>query len=417
MTKISDLIQKEETRQEETITLIPSENHTSKAVREALSSKLGNKYSEGYPGKRYYQGNKTIDEIETEAVESAKKLFGTPHANVQPYSGSPANSEVFFGLLEHGDTIMGLSLSSGGHLTHGHPRITFSGKYFNSVQYEVNGDGLIDYEKVEALAKENKPKLIVAGTTAYTRTLDWEKFSEIADSVGAILMADISHIAGLVVAGVHPSPVPFAHVITTTTHKTLRGPRGAIIMVTQKGLDKDLEMAKKVDRAVFPGLQGGPHNNQTAAIAIALEEASTDSFKEYGKNIVENARVLSAELVKLGFNLVSGGTDNHLMLIDLRNKQSLASQGPGKNISGKDAAVLLEEAGIITNYNAIPKDPNPPMDPSGLRIGTPAVTTRGMGETEMKQIAGWIGGVIENKVDAKKIAIEVKELCKKFPTP
>lgn len=407
MNKILDLIKQEEKRQEETITLIPSENYSSEAVRSALSSKLGNKYSEGYPGKRYYQGNSIVDEIESIAIENARKLFGIPHANVQPYSGSPANSEVFFGLLKLGDTIMGLSLSSGGHLTHGHPRITFSGKYFNSIQYEVNEDGLIDYEKVEALVKENKPKLIVAGTTAYTRTLDWEKFSKIADSVGAILMADISHIAGLVVAGVHPSPVPFAHVITTTTHKTLRGPRGAMIMVTQKGIDRDPDMAKKIDRAVFPGLQGGPHNNQTAAIAIALEEAMADSFKEYGKKIVENAKVLSNELISLGFSLVSGGTDNHLMLIDLRNK----------NISGKDAAILLEKAGIVTNYNAIPKDPSPPMDPSGLRIGTPAVTTRGMGEAEMKQIAVWINDVIEKKEDVKKISEEVKVLCNKFPTP
>lgn len=407
MARISDLIQREETRQEETITLIPSENYASQPIRSALSSKLGNKYSEGYPGKRYYQGNKIIDEIENIAIENAKKLFGTPHANVQPYSGSPANSAVFFGLLNPGDTIMGLSLSSGGHLTHGHPRITFSGKYFNSVQYGVGEDGLIDYNKVRNLASENMPKLIVAGTTAYSRTLDWERFAEIADSVGAILMADISHIAGLVAAGVHPSPVPFAHVVTTTTHKTLRGPRGAMIMVTQKGIDHDPDMVKKIDRAVFPGFQGGPHNNQTAAIAIALEEASTESFKEYGKKIVENAKILSEELIKLGFNIVSGGTDNHLMLIDLRSK----------NILGKDAAFLLESAGIITNYNAIPGDPNPPMNPSGLRIGTPAVTTRGMGESEMKQIAGWINDVLEKKADPEKISGLVRELCRKFPTP
>lgn len=405
--RIQDLIEAEAKRQEETITLIPSENYASHAVRQALSSKLGNKYSEGYSGRRYYQGNKIVDEVETFAIESAKNLFGVPHANVQPYSGSPANSAVYFGMLEAGDTILGLSLASGGHLTHGHPRITFSGKYFNSVQYDVNQVGFIDYEKLQNLARDVKPKLIVAGTTAYARTLDFAKFAEIADSVGAILLADISHIAGLVVAGSHPSPVDFAHVVTTTTHKTLRGPRGAMVMVTQKGLDKDPEMAKKIDRAVFPGLQGGPHNNQTAAIAIALDEASTNSFKEYGNKIVENAKILAGELIRHGFKLVTGGTDNHLMLIDLSDQKIL----------GKDAAVLLEEAGIVTNYNAIPFDPNPPMNPSGLRIGTPAVTTRGMGEIEMKQIAGWIHEAIQNKSDTKKIAEEVKELCKQFPTP
>ena len=404
---IQKLIKLEEKRQEETITLIPSENYSSKEVRDTLASKLGNKYSEGYPGRRYYQGNKIIDEIETVAIESAKKLFGTSHANVQPYSGSPANSAVYFGLLNPGDTIMGLSLASGGHLTHGHPKITFSGKYFNSVQYDVGEDGLIDHVEVEKLARKSKPRIIVAGTTAYPRILDWKKFSDIAESVDAILMADISHIAGLVVAGVHPSPIPFVHVVTTTTHKTLRGPRGAIIMVTQKGMDKDPDMGKKIDRAVFPGLQGGPHNNQTAAIAVAFSEASRDSFRKYGKKIVENAKVLSEELIKLGFNLVSGGTDNHLMLIDLRSK----------NILGKDAAILLEEGGIVTNYNAIPFDPNPPMNPSGLRIGTPAVTTRGMGGTEMKQIAGWMRDVIEKRENPKKIFEKVKKLCAKFPTP
>ncbi len=404
---IQNLIQQEQKRQEETITLIPSENYASKAVREAVGSVLTNKYSEGYPGRRYYQGNRFIDELETIAIQNAKKLFGVPHANVQPYSGSPANSAVYFGLLNPGDIIMGMNLASGGHLTHGHPKITFSGKYFDSVQYRVDEQGLIDYEEVERLAREYQPKLIVAGLTAYSRILDWEKFAKIADAVGAILMADISHIAGLVVAGVHPSPVSFAHVITTTTHKTLRGPRGAIIMVTQKGLDKDPDMAKKIDRAVFPGLQGGPHNNTTAAIAIALEEASKDSFKNYARTVLANAKVLAEELTKHGFDLVTGGTDNHLMLIDLRKQ----------NILGKDAAILLEEAGIITNYNAVPFDPNPPMNPSGLRIGTPAVTTRGMGENEMKKIASWISEVLQNKADTEQIAQEVKSLCQKFPMP
>lgn len=405
--EIFNLVQAEEKRQGETITLIPSENYSSKEVRDVLASGLSNKYSEGYPGKRYYQGNGIIDEIESLAVARAKSLFGVPHANVQPYSGSPANAAVYFGLLNPGDTLMGMSLSAGGHLTHGHPKITFSGKYFNSVQYGVGADGFIDYDEVEKLAKENKPKLIVAGLTAYSRVLDWEKFARIADSVNAILLADISHIAGLIVAEVHPSPVPFAHVVTTTTHKTLRGPRGATIMVTQKGLDKDPDMAKKIDRAVFPGLQGGPHNNQTAAIAIALEEASLPSFKDYGKKIVKNAKVLSGELIIHGFNLVSGGTDNHLMLIDLRSK----------NILGKDAAVRLEEAGIVTNCNSIPGDPNPPMNPSGLRIGTPAVTTRGMGKTEMAGIANMISKVVENPENIDSVLQEVRNLCKKFPIP
>jgi glycine hydroxymethyltransferase len=410
---VPGLINLEEKRQQDSISLIPSENYASKAVRDALASRLSNKYSEGYPGKRYYQGNGIIDEIESLAIDRAKKLFGVPHANVQPYSGSPANAAVYFALLNPacagrpGDTLMGLSLSSGGHLTHGHPKITFSGKYFNSVQYEVGENGLINYEKVAKLAKENKPKLIVAGTTAYPRILDWRKFAEIAESVGAILMADIAHIAGLVVAGVHPSPVPYAHVVTTTTHKTLRGPRGAIIMVTDKGLGKDPEMAKKIDRAVFPGLQGGPHNNQTAAIAVALKEATEPSFKEYGQRIVENAKILAEELMKMDYKLVSGGTDNHLMVIDLRSKDVL----------GKEAAVILEQAGIVTNANTVPNDPNSPMNPSGIRIGTPAATTRGMGIPEMKKIAVWINEVISKKSDPEKTAGEVKNLCLKFPIP
>ncbi len=404
---ISELIGREEERQRDTLMMIPSENYASKAVRSAVGSVLMNKYSEGYSGKRYYQGNKIIDEIENLAIERAKKLFGVPHANVQPYSGSPANAAVYFSLLEPGDTLMGMSLSAGGHLTHGHPKITFSGRYFNSVQYGVGKDGFINYEELESLAKENNPKMIVAGLTAYPRILDWEKFAKIADSTGAILMADVSHIAGLIVAGAHPSPVPFAHVVTTTTHKTLRGPRGAIIMVTQKGLDKDPEMAKKIDRGVFPGLQGGPHNNQTAAIAVALEEASSDSFKNYGNKVVENAKALSEELIKHGFNLVSGGSDNHLMLIDLRDK----------NISGRDAANRLEDAGIITNYNSIPNDPNPPMDPSGIRIGTPAVTTRGMGKPEMVKIAEMIGKVIRDTGSVESVLRQVRDLCKSFPIP
>lgn len=407
MDKIFSLIALEEKRQRETLMLIPSENYSSKSIRQALASGLSHKYSEGYPGKRYYQGNKIIDQIENLAIERATKLFKVPHANVQPYSGSPANAAVYFALLNPGDTIMGMSLSSGGHLTHGHPKITFSGKYFQSVQYGVGSDGFIDYQEVAQLAKKHSPKLIVAGTTAYPRTLDWKKFAEIADSVGAVLMADIAHIAGLVVAGVHPSPVSFVHVVTTTTHKTLRGPRGALVMVTDKGLDKDPDMTKKIDRAVFPGLQGGPHDAQTAAIAICLAEAATPSFKKYGKNVVDNAKALASKLSGLGFSLVSGGTDNHLLLIDLRNK----------GVLGKPFAESLEEAGIVVNYNAIPNDPNPPMNPSGIRLGTPAVTTRGMGEGEMIKIAGWIDEIIQNPKSSPRIKNEVETLCNKFPIP
>ena len=403
--KIFELIKKEEARQRNTLMMIPSENYSSKEVRKASGSVLAHKYSEGYPGRRYYQGNKFIEEIENLAIERAKKLFGVPHVNVQPYSGSPANAAVYMGLLEPKDTIMGLALASGGHLTHGHPKITFSGKYFNSVQYGVDKGGFIDYDELAKLARKHKPKLIVAGTTAYPRILDWKRFAKIADSVGAILMADIAHIAGLVVAGAHPSPVPYAHVVTTTTHKTLRGPRGALIMVTKKGLRRDPDMAKKIDRAVFPGLQGGPHNHQTAAIAVCLNEATSAAFKNYGRKVVENAKVLASELMRSGFDLVSGGSDNHLMLVDLRSK----------NVLGKPTAELLEEAGIIVNYNAIPNDPNPPMNPSGLRIGTPALTSRGMGVSEMKKIAGWINEVVGNPKSAKKVKEEVKKLCKRFP--
>jgi len=406
--KILELIEKEEVRQQYSLMMIPSENYTYPEVREAVGSVLMHKYSEGYPERRYYQGNKYIDEIENSAIASAKKLFGTPHANVQAYSGSPANAAVYFALLSSGDTIMGLNLASGGHLTHGHPKITFSGKYFNSVQYGVGKDGLINYEELGKLAKKHKPKLIVAGITAYPRTLEWIKFARIADRMGAILLADISHIAGLVAGGAHPSPTKYVHVITTTTHKTLRGPRGAIIMVTKKGLRADPEMGKKIDRAVFPGLQGGPHNNQTAGIAIALKKASSKDFKKYTAQTVKNAKVLGRALLTHGFGLATGGTDNHLLLIDLRNK----------NILGKPFAVALEKAGIIVNYNAIPNDPNPPMNPSGIRLGTPALTARGMGEGEMKLIAGWINLAaenIENERVLKGIAKEVKALCKKFP--
>ncbi len=431
--KVFELINLEEKRQTETLQMIPSENYASKSVRDAVGSRLSNKYSEGYSGKRYYQGNKFIDQIESLAIERAVKLFKVASANVQPYSGSPANSAVLFGLLETGDKIMGLQLSSGGHLTHGHPKITFSGKYFVSVQFGLDDKGLIDYKKLAVLAKTEKPKLMMIGTTAYPLLLNWKKFSDIADSVGAILVADISHISGLVVTGEYPSPASYADVITTTTHKTLRGPRGAMIMVTKKGLKKDLMLSSKIDKAVFPGLQGGPHNNTTAGIAIALGEASSKEFKQYAKQIVKNAKVLSNELVKYGLTLVAGGTECHLMVIDLRPEE----------LSGNVVAEGLEVAGIVANYNSVPNDIMPPFYPSGVRLGTPALTSRGMKEKEMKKIAKWIFDVItyvkpfklpsnpesrstfmkayKEKIKSDKyllsINAEVKVLCKKFPTP
>src|SRR3989338_8279945 len=330
--------------------MIPSKNNASRAVMEALGTVLTNKYSEGYPKKRYYQGNKIIDEVEILAIERAKKLFKVPHANVQPYSGSPANTAVYFALLAPlKDKIMGLSLAFGGHLTHGAP-VSISGKYFKTVPYELGKDGWLDYDAIEKLAKSQKPKIIVCGFTAYPRKIDFKRFGQIADSCGAYLLADVSHIAGLIVAGVHPSPVPYADIIMTTTHKTLRGPRGAIIMVTEKGLKKDPELADKIDKAVFPGLQGGPHDNQTAAIAVALGEASTPAFKKYGAQIVKNAKALAEALTKNGIKLVSGGTDNHLILMDLTSK----------NVNGAVAALALETAGIVTNKNTIPNDKMPP---------------------------------------------------------
>ena len=433
MNKIQELIKKEEKRQEETLMMIPSENYASKEVREAVGSVLMNKYSEGYSGKRYYQGNEFIDELETFTIEKAKELFGVEHVNVQPYSGSPANSAVLFGLLNPGDTIMGLKLSSGGHLTHGHPDITFSGKFFKSVQFGTLDDGIIDYGEVEKLAKKEMPKLMFIGTTAYPLALDWKRLGEIADSIGAYLVADVSHVSGLILAGAYPSPVPFAHIVTTTTHKTLRGPRGAMIMVTNKGIEKDAEMIAKIDRAVFPGLQGGPHNNTTAGIAEALIEADLPKFKKYGKQVVTNAKYLAQELKNGGLTPVTGGTECHLIVIDLRPLE----------LSGNVVAEALEMAGIVVNRNSVPNDPAPPFIPSGIRLGTPAVTTRGMGEKEMKMIAEWILKVVDHEKDQllptgkeeriefmkqfRKnlqndtfligIASEVKNLCEKFPTP
>lgn len=403
--QIAALIQSETKRQSETLMLIPSENHASKAVEEAVGSSLGNKYAEGYPNKRYYQGQEFVDQVEQLAIDRAKKLFGVPHTNVQAYSGSPANSAVFMAILEPGDTIMGLALSHGGHLTHGHPKVTFSGTFYNSVPYSVLENGYIDYDKLEAEAKAHKPKLIVAGTTAYPRQLDFKRFARIADKVGAWLLADISHISGLVVTGNHPSPAQHAHVIMSTTHKSLRAARGALIMTTHKGLERDPKLGTRLDKAVFPGLQGGPHLNNIAGIAVGLEEAGSKSFRDYGKQIVKNAVALAESLVVSGVPLVTGGTDNHLMVADVRDF----------GYSGKEAALLLEKAGFVLNSNTIPYDPNPPFNPSGIRLGTPAITSRGMKEPEMKQIGELIADVLSKKTSTTKAYSQIKKLCKQFP--
>lgn len=383
--QIATLIKKEQKRQREGLEMIPSENYASPAVLEALGSDLNNKYSEGYPKRRYYGGNEFIDEIEILTQERAKKLFGVEYANVQPYSGSPANFAVYTAILKPGDKIMGLSLTSGGHLTHGAAR-TASSIYFRSVQYEVESDGTFDFKKIRALAKKEKPQVIVAGFTAVPLIIDWKKFSDIAKEVGAYFFTDISHITGLIIAGAHPSPVPYADIIMTTSHKTLRGPRGAMILVTKKGLVKDPELPKKIDSAVFPGLQGGPHDHQTAAIAVALHEAAKPEFRVYGKQIVKNAKALAAALEKNGLKLVADGTENHLILIDLT-----PLFGPGGGFFVEKA---LDAAGITTNKNTIPKEPSSPFYPSGIRLGTPVLTTRGMKEKEMDKIAAWIGSAI-----------------------
>lgn len=383
--QVYKVLKQEDKRQRDTITLIPSENYASLEVRATLSSVFTNKYSEGYSKKRYYQGNTNVDEIETLAIDRAKKLFKVAHVNVQPYSGSPANTAVYFALLKPlKDKIMGLSLSSGGHLTHGSP-VSFSGKYFKTVSFPVTKDGLLDYDAIEELALKEKPKIIVCGFTAYPRIIDFKRFGEIADKIDAYLLADISHISGLVVGGSHPSPAPYAHIIMTTTHKSLRGPRGAMLMVTEKGILKDPELPEKIDKAVFPGLQGGPHDNQTAAIAVALHEAESPEFKIYAKQIVKNAKALSSTLIQYGFTLTTGGSDNHLIVVDLTNK----------DVNGALAAYALEQAGIVTNKNTVPYDPMPPFYPSGIRIGTPAATTRGMKEKDMEQLGKWINEVIE----------------------
>jgi glycine hydroxymethyltransferase len=401
--EISALILEEERREADTLRLIASENYVSRAVLEASGSILTNKYSEGYPRKRYYEGQQSIDPIEELACQRVSKLFGIEHVNVQPYSGSPANLAVYLATMQPGDTVLGLGLASGGHLTHGHA-VSITGRYFKSVPYGLRpSDDRIDLDQVRALAREHKPKLIFCGTTAYPRQLDFPAFGEIAKEVGAVLAADIAHIAGLVLAGEHPSPAGIADIVTSTTHKTFRGPRGGMIMCKK-------EFAQAIDKAVFPGLQGGPHNHTTAGIAVAAREASLPSFREYAKQIVVNAKTLAEELVSRGFRLITGGTDNHLILIDLTNK----------NVTGKIAAKALDRAGIVANYNAIPNDPRKPFDPSGLRMGTPAVTSRGMKAPEMKRLAAWMDQVVAAPGDEAligRIAAEVKEMCRGFPAP
>jgi len=432
--EIYESIKKEEIRQKEGLELIPSENYTSAAVMESMGSILTNKYSEGYAKRRYYGGNEFIDQVETLAVERAKKLFGVPHANVQPYSGSPANFAVYMATCQPGDTIMGLALPEGGHLTHGW-KVSATAIFYKSVQYHVREDGRIDMDELWKLAKEHKPKLIWTGATAYPYIYEYDKFAEVADSIGAFLAADIAHVAGLIAAGAHPSPVPHVHIVTTTTHKTLRGPRGGMIMATQRGLDKDPELGDRMDKAVCPGLQGGPHDHQTGAIAIALKEASTEEFKKYGHQVVKNAKALAESLMKNGMKLVANGTENHLLLIDLA-----PIFGPGGGVFGSE---VLEIAGMTVNKNTVPKDPGTPFFPSGVRLGTPATTTRGMKEEEMKKIGEWIAKAImevkghklpdskeertayiakfKTEIAAnenlKKIRNEIRELCKKFPVP
>jgi glycine hydroxymethyltransferase len=403
--QIAELIQAEARRQFEKLRMIASENYVSLAVLEASGSVLTNKYSEGYPGKRYYEGQQNIDPIETIAVQRAKDLFGVDHANVQPYSGSPANLAVYLAFLQPGDTVMGMSLPMGGHLTHGWP-VSVTGKWFRSVQYGVRADtGRVDVDEVRDLARRERPKIMFCGGTAIPRTIDFPVFAEIALEVGAVLVADIAHIAGLIAGGAHPSPVGHASVITTTTHKTLRGPRGAMIMSVA-------EHAPAIDKAVFPGLQGGPHDHTTAAIAVALREAAAPEFRTYAHQIVANARALAAALTEHGYSLVSGGTDNHLILIDLTPQE----------IGGKPAARALDMAGIEVNYNTVPFDTRRPFDPSGLRIGTSSITTRGLTEEHMPQVAAWMDEAIraaskQDETVIGRVAGQVRDLLAGFPMP
>jgi glycine hydroxymethyltransferase len=401
--QIYELITQEAARQSGSLRLIPSENYVSMAVMQATGSCLTNKYAEGYPGKRYYEGQQVTDLIETLAIERAKNVFKADHANVQSHSGSMANLAAYSAFASPGDTIMGLSLPYGGHLTHGW-KASFTGKTYNSIQYEVDPKtGILDFNRIEELAKKHKPKIIISGASAYPREIDFEKFGQIADEVGAVHISDIAHISGLVVAGIHKSPVPYAGVVSTTTHKTLRGPRGGMLLCKA-------EHAKKIDSAVFPNLQGGPHMHTLTALAVALAEANTPEFVDYAKQVVKNAKAMAKRLLEHGFELVSGGTDNHLMLIDLRNK----------NIPGKKLAKALDRARIVTNYNSVPGDTAPPFNPSGLRLGTPAITSRGMKEEQAVMIADFIKEIAQN-VDKEpvieKVGKEVLFLCSSFPVP
>jgi glycine hydroxymethyltransferase len=401
--KVAEIISREEKRQKEELELIASENYVSPAVLEAQGSVLTNKYSEGTPGHRYYGGNQIIDEMELLAVSRLKKIFGAAHANVQPLSGSPANAAVYMAFLKPGDKVLGLKLDHGGHLSHGHP-VNFSGMLYNFVQYGVDPEtGRIDMAEVRKIAKREKPKMIVAGYSAYSREIDWKGFQKIADEVGAYTFADIAHTAGLIAAGQLENPVPYFDVVSTTTHKTLRGPRGAVIMCQEK-------FAKQIDRAVFPGMQGGPHNHTTAAKAVAFGEVLRPAFKKYASNVIKNAKTMAGEFIKLGYDIVSGGTDNHLFILNLG----------AKGIGGREAEQILEQVGISVSRSTIPNDPNPPMNPSGIRIGSPAATTRKMKEGEMKKIVRWIDLALKNKEDKKVLAQikkEVKKLCLAFPIP
>lgn len=401
--QIFDLINQEKARQSSCIRLIASENYVSEAVMAATGSCLTNKYSEGYPGKRYYEGQQVTDQIETIAQDRAKAVFKADHANVQPHSGSVTNLAAYLALAEPGDTIMGLALPDGGHLTHGW-KVSLTGKIFKSVQYGVDPKtGRFDYNKIEEMAKKHKPKIIISGATAYPRAIEFDKFEQIAKSVGAYHITDMAHIAGLVAGGVHKNPVPHADMVTTTTHKTLRGPRGGMILCKE-------EHASKLDKSIFPGLQGGPHLHTISAIAVALGEAARPEFVEYAKQVVKNANAMAVKLIEYGFDLVSGGTDNHLILIDLRNK----------NIPGKKMAKAMSRAGIVANCNSVPQDTAPPFNPSGLRLGAAAITTRKMKEAQAEQVAGLINrvaGNIENEAALDQIGKEVIELCSQFPVP
>ena len=401
-TEIQEAINKELSRQRDKLEMIASENIVSKAVMQAQGSVLTNKYAEGYPGKRYYGGCEYVDVVEQLAIDRAKKLFGAEYANVQPHSGAQANTAVYFALLQPGDTILGMNLTDGGHLTHGSP-VNISGKYFKIIPYGVDKETeRIDYDELERLAKEHQPKLIVGGASAYSRIIDFERMAQIAKSVGAYFMVDMAHIAGLVAAGLHPSPVPYADVVTTTTHKTLRGPRGGLILC------RDAEFGKQFNKAIFPGIQGGPLMHVIAAKAVAFKEALSDEFKVYQQQVLDNAKALADELVKKRFRIVSGGTDNHLMLVDLRSK----------NITGKEAQFLLDEIGITANRNTIPFEPLSPFVTSGIRLGTPALTTRGLKEDDIREVADIIADVIENREDSAVIEAakaKVQAICKKFP--